>query len=68
LDEYVVISKSFSIASKKLLIRVTASKGQGYLFIKAKKPKTTAGKLEKVESGLFRLPIVGNRQEVTVTF
>ena len=49
-------------------IRVTASEGQGYLFIKAKKPKTTAGKLEKVESGLFRLPIVGSGQEVTVTF
>jgi len=48
-------------------IRVTASEGQGFLFIKAKKPKTTAGKLEKVESGLFRLPIVGNGQEVTVT-
>jgi alpha-L-rhamnosidase len=47
-------------------IRVTASEGSGYLFIKAKKPKTTNGKLEKVESGLFRLPIVGNGQEVTV--
>jgi len=48
-------------------IRVTASEGSGYLFVKAKKPKTTNGKLEKVESGLFRLPIVGNGQEVTVT-
>jgi len=49
-------------------IKVKASEGQGYLFIKAKKPKTTAGKLEKVESGLFRLAIKGDGQEVVVTY
>ncbi len=48
-------------------IRVTASEGQGYLYVKAKKPKTTFGKLEKVESGLFKLLIKGDGQEVTVT-
>lgn len=47
-------------------IKVTAPEGQGYLFVKANKPKTTAGKLEKVESGLFRLLIKGDGQEVVV--
>lgn len=49
-------------------IKVTASEGQGYLYIKAKKPKTTAGKLEKVESGLFRLAVKGDGQEVVVNY
>jgi hypothetical protein len=47
-------------------IKVTASEGQGYLYIKAKKPKTTYGKLEKVEGGLFKLFIKGDGQEVLV--
>lgn len=47
-------------------IKVSASEGQGYLYVKAKKPKTTYGKLEKVESGLFKLLIKGDGQEVTV--
>lgn len=48
-------------------IKVTASEGQGYLFIKAKKPKASVGTPEKVSSGLFRLLIKGNGQEVIVT-
>jgi hypothetical protein len=47
-------------------IRVTASEGEGYLYFKAKKPKTSKGTIEKLEDGYWRLLIKGDEQEVVV--
>jgi hypothetical protein len=41
-------------------IQVTATQGNGYLYIRSRKPRSADGQLEKVEEGLYRLPIIGN--------
>lgn len=52
----------------KKTIKVKATEGEGYLYFKSKRPKSSTGKVEMIGKGEYKILVKGDGSEVVVSY